>query len=48
MSEALAGIVIMAVLFVIAGVFRLRSCNGHCAGCTRSCEHFQEGGRHAG
>ena len=43
MTEALLGIAIMVLLFVIAGVFRHRGCTGHCAGCTGACGRYEEG-----
>ena len=48
MSDWLIGIGLMALLFVLAGVVRLKGCDGHCEGCSGSCGHYKEGGRHAG
>ena len=46
MSQLLLGVVLMALLFALAGVFRHRGCTGHCAGCDGSCGRAQEGERH--
>ena len=46
MSSVLLGVGLMALLFVIAGITRLKGCNGHCKGCSGSCGHFKEGGPH--
>ena len=43
MIDVLYGIGLMALLFVLSGIFRHRGCTGHCAGCTGDCGRFQEG-----
>ncbi|HSE53830.1 MAG TPA: hypothetical protein VLB00_16700 [Gemmatimonadales bacterium] len=46
MRDILVGIGLMAVLFVLSGIFRHRGCTGHCAGCTGACGRYQEGDGH--
>lgn len=45
-TDLLTGIVAMAVLFVAAGLLRLRvGCGGHCDSCSKDCEIDTEGRR---
>jgi len=49
MIGATVGMAAMAVLFVVFGMFALgdgEGCDGHCGGCSRSCE-FDKSGREA-
>ena len=38
MIDGLYGIAIGALLFALYGLVRIRSCAGHCTGCSNSCE----------
>lgn len=43
MIDALIGVGLMAVLFVLFGAIKYRGCTGHCAGCTGACGRYRDG-----
>jgi hypothetical protein len=43
MMDAIVGIVLMALLFVLFGAIKYRGCTGHCAGCTGACGRYSDG-----
>ena len=43
MTETIAAMVLMALLFVLFGAIKYRGCTGHCAGCTGACGRNMEG-----
>lgn len=42
MMQAIIGVALCAVLFVLYGLLPHRGCTGHCAGCTGSCGRYKE------
>lgn len=43
MIDTIIAIIAMALLFVLFGTIKYRSCTGHCAGCTNACGRDPEG-----
>lgn len=46
MMDALTGIAIGALLFALYGLVRIRSCAGHCTGCSNSCDRHERHAHH--